>query len=500
MAESRGKKARSGNNRTAYAIIAGIALVLIITSIIIYAVSAGEAKSPDEAELVEAVFADGITVAGVNVSGMTLLKAEPLVRAEADKLLDGFSMKYDVNGTQYPVTAYELGAKVDHVGVLTEAMLYDKEGTIAERAEKRAEAAEKGVDFSLSITTDRAAAAEALSKHGVLYNTEPVNATIKVNKTQNSNTLVCDGEITYVEGEDGLTVHVDKLAEELCAAAESGMTNAVIAATLEATGPEITVDMLKQNTELMGTFTTEFKTSAFGRRFNIWKMSTVINGLVLQPGEEWSINEAAGDRTTENGWADAAGIKSGAYVDEPGGGICQVSTTLYGAVLRSEVTVVDRKHHSWPSAYVPVGLDATISTGSPDFKMSNPYDYPITVIAKTDGEDARTITVSIYGPPLDYKLDFTSEIVKKTEPGPVEITTDPAMSPGTSVQTKPTKTGLIVDVYKHYYDKSTGEEIRDPEKIYTDTYSAFAGTIVCGPTIDPAAVVTDPAAGAAPAA
>lgn len=478
-----------GKNEKAYPVIACIALVLIIAAVLFYILS-GSSGEVNAEELAEAKFADGISIAGIDVSGKTISEAEPAVRAKAEELLNSVDIKYSVDGTEYPVTPYEMGAYVDHASVMTEAVLYGRGGSIAENNEQKKKAEEEGIDFPLKISTDRSTAAESLKRHGALYNTEPKNASVRVAVQQNSDKLTCSGELVFEEDEQGLTVNAEKLAEAVCAAAESDTHTAVINASLEITDADITLESLKANCVLMGEFSTTFKTSAYGRRFNIWKMSTVVNGVTLNPGEQWSINEAAGDRTTQNGWADAAGIKNGGYVEEPGGGICQVSTTLYGAVLRSELTVVERKHHSWPSDYVPVGLDATISTGAPDFVFANPYEYPIVVIANTDASDARTVRVSIYGPPMDYKLDFTSEIAKETQPEPASTTFDPSLSPGASVQVKPTKIGKVANVYKHYYDKESGKEIRDPELVYTDTYSAFSGLVAYGPTLDPNAQPT----------
>lgn len=485
-------KTKVGNEKK-YALIIGTALVLIIAAVLIFAFS-GSSGEVSADELKETEFFEGVSIAGVDVSGMTISEAEPLIRQQAEELLNSLNISYSVEDTVYPVTAYELGAYVDHISVMTEAMMLGRTGSLSEKSEQKRLAKEEGTDFPLQITADRKTAEAALERHGALYNKEPKDACVRVSVNQSSDTLNCSGELVFEEDEDGLTVDAAKLADELCSAAENEMNTAVIQASLDTTQAALTLETLEQNCVLMGQFSTTFETSAYGRRFNIWKMSTVINGVVLQPGEQWSINEAAGDRTTANGWADAAGIKNGAYVDEPGGGICQVSTTLYGAVLRSELTVVERKHHSWPSAYVPVGLDATISTGAPDFIFANPYDYPIVVIANTDAKDARRIKVSIYGPPMDYKLDFTSEIVKETEPKPASTTFDPSLSPGTSVQVKPTKTGKVANVYKHYYDKETGEEIREPELIYTDTYSAFSGLVAYGPSLDPNATLPPPTA------
>ena len=497
MAQTERKRTKKSgqNNKNINLAIVAAALVLIITALLVFAFSSP--KKVDTEELKDMRFLAGISIAGIDVSDKTISQAEPLIREKAVQLLDSMDMSYTVNGQTYPVTPHELGAYVDHVSIMAEAMMFARSG--AGKGEQKAQLENGGVNFDLKVSVDRQTAASSLKRHGQLYNTEPVNATMQVETSQNSETLQCSGEIVFIEDIDGLTVDENKLADELCAMVESGDVSASVTAYLDVTEADITLAELRENCQLMGEFSTTFKSSAYGRRFNIWKMSTVVNGVVLEPGEQWSINEAAGPRTTENGWADAKGIKGGAYVDEPGGGICQVSTTLYGAILRSELAVVERKHHSWPSDYVPVGLDATISTGAPDFIYKNNTDYPIVVIANTDAKDERTVKVSVYGPPLDYVLDFTSTIVKETEPEPIATTVDPSMSPGASAEIKPRRIGKIAEVYKHYYDKVTGEEIREPELIYTDTYGAFQGLIAYGPSPDPLASAGENAAPSASA-
>ena len=489
--ERRSRKKQAPGKTNAYLIIIALAIVVIIAVLLIYAFSGP--KKVDADKLEESTFYSGVSIEGIDVSGMTISQAEPLVRQKAEELLKSMNMSYSVEGEVYPITAYELGAYVDHVSVMTEAMMYARQG--ADKSEQK-EQLENGVDFKLKVSADVDTAINSLKRHGKIYNTDPVNATMEVVTSQNSESMICSGEIVFKEDKDGLTVNAEKLAGQLCSMAEDGNLSAQIDSHLDLTEADITLAELKENCQLMGEFYTTFKSSAYGRRFNIWKMSTVVNGVVLQPGEQWSINEAAGPRTAENGWADAKGIKGGAYVDEPGGGICQVSTTLYGAVLRSELEIVERKHHSWPSDYVPVGLDATISTGAPDFIYKNNTDYPIAVIVNTDAKDERKVTVSFYGKPLDYKLDFTSTIVKETDPEPIATTIDPSMSPGASAEIKPRRIGKVAEVYKHYYDKVTGEEIREPELMYKDTYGAFQGLMAYGPSPDPINSAIAPSASA----
>lgn len=483
-------KKKTGNQEKNKILIIFAAAAALILAAGIWAVVVSAQPSQEEL-LKEGTFAEGIEIAGVDVSGKTIAEAEPLIRAQAESLLGEVSAAYTVQGTEYRLTAYQLGASVELESVLREAMLY----------KKTKEEAEKTVSFEIHPKLDPQTLAASLEEQGKLYNTEPMDASIKVVTDESEERLRCTGKVEYTESVVGVQVDAEALAERIRAAVEENAETMPLTVEPTLTEPAVSLEDAQKNCTKMASFKTSFADSGYGRRFNIWKMSTVVNGVVLQPGEQWSINEAAGDRTTENGWADAAGIKNGAYVDEPGGGICQVSTTLYNAILRSEVKVEYRRHHSWPSNYVDVGLDATISTGGPDFIISNPYDYPIAIVVNTDAKDARTVEIAVYGPEMDYKVNFTSTIVKETEPDPETTTYDPLLSPGTSVRTSPRKKGLVVEVYKHWYDKETGEEIKDAELYYTDTYKAFSGTIAYGPSATPspspsASAVTDPAASA----
>jgi len=232
-------------------------------------------------------------------------------------------------------------------------------------------------------------------------------------------------------------------------------------------------------------------------------MADIINGIKIEPGETWSINDEAGPRTYANGWKAAPGISEGVYKDEPGGGICQTNSTLYNAVIRAELEIVEKTPHSWPLDYVPGGLDATISTGAPDFVIKNNQDVPIYIIAECDGEDARTIRVSIYGPAYEDGLtrDFTSELIDSWGAGGPQYIQDASLPAGTQQQVIGAHNGKKFSVTKHYLD-ADGNEVRSEH--YEDvTYSAKPAKIRVGtgavatPTPDPNAVAPTPDPGTA---
>lgn len=484
------KEPMSKKTRTIIA-VCSVAAAAIIIAVVLLFMTGGLRSEEDKAKwLSEGTYLDGISVEGVDLSGMTLAQAAEAIKPVAQQKIDSLSVNYTVRSETYSLTGAELSATIDYQSTLEEALLYAQVGNLIERTSQANKAKNEGVNFPLNISLDQDKVRAAVDKKGELYNTEPQDATLKVD-TKNvggwddRDELTTSGTVELADAVEGVQVDGEKLTSDIIAAAEQGALDSVIEAAVEVTQPSVTKEQLGGDMTLMASATTYFEDSKAGRRYNIWKMSTVVNGIVLQPGEEWSINDAAGPRTSEAGWDNAAGIRDGTYVDEPGGGICQVSSTLYNALLKAEVEIVDRSHHSWPLGYVKAGLDATISTGSPDFVFKNNYDVPIAVVVDCDAVDSRKIVVSVYGPPRDYAVRLESDIVSQTSPSEdMKIVYDDTMPEGQTKITKNRHDRIVVDVYKIKYNPDTEEEI-SREKLYTDTYRAFAGEKVVGTYVEP---------------
>ena len=337
-------------------------------------------------------------------------------------------------------------------------MLYGRQGTFAERSAAIREAKDKGVEIEMPVTYDKATILTSLQANDEKINVPAQDATVEVATTRDEDTLMTGSTITLKDEVVGKEVDDNELADTIFAQLGQNDFTPVTAET-KVTQPKLTKADLEDKYALLGTYSTEYAKSDFGRRYNIWKMADVINGVKIEPGETWSINEEAGPRSYSRGWKAAPGIADGKYQDEPGGGICQTSSTLYNAVLRAEVEIVDRSHHSWPLNYVPGGLDATISTGAPDFKIRNNYDIPIYIIANCDGQN-RTIEISIYGPKFEDGLtrDFTSKEVGGSPAGE-QIIEDPTLPEGTRIVERSSHPRRVFDVYKHWYDEN-GKEVK----------------------------------------
>lgn len=169
------------------------------------------------------------------------------------------------------------------------------------------------------------------------------------------------------------------------------------------TYPEYTTEFLEGLLfrDKLGAMTTYYPNSIDNRISNLNKAADAINGIILYPGDVFSYNETIGQRTAEAGFLPAGAYENGEVVEEIGGGICQVSSTLYSAMLYGyKLTTVERYPHYFPVDYLEKGYDATVSWPSPDFKFRNDRDFPVKIVAYYDNT-ARAVTVEIWGTNLD---------------------------------------------------------------------------------------------------
>lgn len=241
----------------------------------------------------------------------------------------------------------------------------------------------------------------------------------------------------------------------------------------------VTEAELKERYALLSTFTTSFKGSTLGRKNRVNNMALAvsrINGVVLAPGEEFSMNKTILDRTKENGYFLAPAIRNGTYEKEYGGGVCQVSSTLFNAVMMADLTITERHHHSWPMHYVPIGRDATIATGYKDFRFVNSTEGELVIFAHLD-KKGKTITVSLYGihsSGFDH-IKITSKRTGSLPAKGTKVHLDESLSAGSRVEERKERRGKTSVTYKEYYD-AEGKLIRK-ETAYEDSYPSIEGLV-----------------------
>lgn len=284
------------------------------------------------------------------------------------------------------------------------------------------------------------------------------------------------GYFQYTEAQTGREIDAAALLAVLSEAAESTGQSSTHQVPAQAVAPAYTAEMARAERQCIATFTTSYKKSphnAAGRVFNIKKAASLINGVTVQPGEEFDINAILGPRNGETGWKKAAGIRDGKYQQEYGGGVCQVSTTLFNAVMMADLVITERHPHSWPSGYVDIGRDATISTGGPNFRFVNSGSVPITVVAETS-ED-KSISISIYGKPHadgNY-IVVTSERTGTLPALGTKVLLSEALPAGTRVEERDERRGKTSRTYKEYY--AADGTLLKRETAYEDTYRSIQG-------------------------
>lgn len=260
---------------------------------------------------------------------------------------------------------------------------------------------------------------------------------------------------------------------------------------LKVTEPKIKVadlgDVLFKT--LIATYTSKYDTSDKNRVTNLEVAANRCNNTVLYPGDEFSYNKALGHRTTANGYKMGNSFAGGKVVQTIGGGICQVSSTLYNAVLRAGLTITDRTAHGMYVQYVPQSTDATVVDNAIDFKFRNDRKYPVKIVTTCENG---VMTASIYGvKELDEPtIDIETKILET-----IEYTTqkqnDSSMKKGTTKVVQKPVNGYVSEAYKVYY--KNGKEI-SRELISKDKYIPTNEIIKVGTKVDKPAgeVVTPP--------
>ena len=251
---------------------------------------------------------------------------------------------------------------------------------------------------------------------------------------------------------------------------------------LKITGAQKTIDDL--GTEafpyLISQFTTKYDASNRNRSTNLKIAAEKINGKVLMPGEEFSFNKIVGKRTVEEGYKDAKIYSDGAVVDGLAGGICQISSTLYNAVLLANLEITERRNHSFTTSYVPAGKDATVVWGTTDFRFFNSRTYPIKIEASVNNGIAE---FKIHG--MQEETEYDVKILPVTTqyiPYATVYEEDPTVVPGQQIRRQAGHQGYKVTTYKEL--KLNGEVV-SKEAISSDTYQPMRAIIRVAPGMVP---------------
>lgn len=300
----------------------------------------------------------------------------------------------DPKGKETTIHLADLGITIDRVGTLTDVMDYGYESDVMTYVMHRVDALLHGKAMNIRYKVDGPMAESYFMNYAKAMGQVGANATV----TLEGNTVV--HQPAKVGRKLDVTATMKRLQEQL----QEGKVETLELVINESAQPTITDKDLVSITSILGSFTTYFDGSNTSRAHNIHLASQKIHQTFIPAGGIFSFNQVVGERTPEAGYDDAPVFMGGRLVPGIGGGICQVSSTLFNTALLSGMDIVERDTHFAPVSYIPVGLDATVAWGYIDFQFKNPYSHPIYVIAE---EGAGYVTITILGAKEDVPQSVT---------------------------------------------------------------------------------------------
>lgn len=397
-----------------------IVLVAAIVLIFGFATSAFALWTIEKANVRPDVIVGGVSIGGMPFGGLTAAEAVAKLRTYEAQLLS-LPVRLECSGRAWLLPLERAGVRVD-TAVLDKALAIGHRGWLVQRYLERRRVSRDGLDFPIKVTVEREKLTSLVSEITRELTVLPQNAGFKV---------LPDDTIVVVPGRDGRYADAAAAYSRLIAILNKG-DEPVVRVSLKKLPPDHTTDeILSMGLNcLLGKFMTTFNPTKVNRVYNISVAAGALNGLLVKPGEVVSFNEIVGPRSTEAGYKTAPMIINNEFVDAVGGGVCQVSTTLYNAVLLTGLEVVERRNHSLPVDYVPAGRDATVVYGGSDFKFRNSTDKYLHIRTSVN---RNRLTVKIYGNNnFKRRVEVRSWITKVLEPEVVRYE-DPNLEAGKTV-------------------------------------------------------------------
>ncbi|MBP3428979.1 MAG: VanW family protein [Clostridia bacterium] len=410
----------------------------------------------------------GVTVDGVDLGGMSREEAASLFAGRQQETAQAFSLVVASGEKRWRITSNEVPVTFNVQTVLERAYAVGRTGTLEERYYQIEQARTQGAAFTTGYEYDRTAVRALVDIIGESLDVEATDATLDAFDV-NARTF------TFTEAKPGYRIDRDKLERDILDALDARAYDSVVIVRGEAVEAQITRGQLEGLFGRISSFTTD-TTRDNDRNTNIALSAGALNGRMVKPGESMSFNSCTGQRTGEKGYREAGAIAGGVLVDDTGGGVCQTSSTLFNAVVRADLEIVERSAHSWPSTYVNKGEDATVNWPSLDFVFRNNGDFPVFIVAWYEN---RKVTVEVYGQMLEngMTIDLESETVRTIKPSnDIKYTLDESLPVGTTKKGRAKKNGYVVDTYK-VYKGSDGTVLRR-EKLWTTNYPVYQDEIL----------------------
>ena len=359
----------------------------------------------------------GIFAGDIDLSGKTASEATAAIEAYVEELKPVEITLLAANDKEVKTTAGDLGITWANPELVTEAMELGSHGNIIQRYKVLKDLEHENYTFDIELDFDIEAINNILTEKCTKYDQKAINVSLKRE----------NGAFTVVEGQTGYLLDVETSIDLIYdyLTGEWDHQACRIPLDIAVDEPIGSAEELAVVTDVLGSFTTSYKTSGSSRSANVENGCRLINGITLYPGEEFSTYKTVSPFSEKNGYYMAGSYLNGKVVDSLGGGICQVSTTLYNAVLKAELEVTERHNHSMIVSYVDPSADAAIAESSgKDFCFTNNTEYPIYIEGYVKDKQ---ITFNIYGKETGdagRKVRYESEVLEVINPPADQIYVD----------------------------------------------------------------------------
>lgn len=433
---------------------------------------AGYRHGKSVSELIDTdLFYHGIVVQGVDLGGKSMSEAKAAVEAALPSTAPSVKIQVSYGDREWEITENDLQLQYNTDEVLQEAYAYARSGDREERYRQVLALQTTPKTYSVTWKADDASLKSAVNALADQADTAPKGPSVAAFDTNTK-------QFSFADGVNGISVDRAKLLAEVQSVLESGGIGK-IQLPAEEIPFEGTLADLKAHMKKLGSFSTVSKNSANGT-YNMTRALLSVNGVRVDPGETFSFFGTVGECGKAQGYKPAGAILNGKFVQEYGGGICQASTTIYGAAIRSGMKITERHNHSIPSSYCRIGQDATVSYPYLDFKFTNPTDYPVFLVTSVQN---RVLTATFYGyQPDEYdSIDVTSQVTA-TIPAPSkpQYTLDPSLGQGVVRLDAKARTGYRVTAQRIFRKNGSVVKTEDlPSSYYRPSpayYSYGKGT------------------------
>lgn len=342
-----------------------------------------------------------VTIAGVDVGGLT---AEEALLRLSERVAQQLSKEITLVAPEhrYVLPLRDLGGQVDLKGAVEGALAVGRGESTPRALREAVDTILGSYEVPLPVVIDQRRAQAVLQSILAEVRREPCDARAEV----------IDGELVIEPHVVGLEPDLEATLRNMIRAIEEGSLETPI--VLREIPPQVLTESL-EDLELLASFTTHFSTGQVNRATNIRIAAALIDGTVVPPGAVFSVNQTTGPRTPDKGFRVAPVYSGQEVVYGVGGGVCQISTTIYNAVLEAGLKVVERHQHSLPVHYVPWGRDATISYGAADFRFQNTSGGPVIVRTTVDGG---YLTCSLLGRKSASTSNQGAERASQYQPAP----------------------------------------------------------------------------------